>query len=59
MTYIICEPCINEKDNAYIAVCPVECMYPMQDKEPENDIPLGWTHTINWKHARVSSSRPW
>ena len=46
MTYIICEPRIDVKDNAYIAVCPVEGIYPMPDEEPENDIPLGWTHTI-------------
>ena len=48
MTYVSCEPRIDVKDNACPVVCSVECIYPMQDEEPENDIPLGWTHTINW-----------
>ncbi len=26
---------------------------------PKKGVKPGWTHTINWKHARVSSSRPW
>ncbi len=26
---------------------------------PKKGVKPGWTHTINWKNARVSSSRPW
>ena len=26
---------------------------------PKKGVKPGWTNTINWKHARVSSSRPW
>ena len=26
---------------------------------PKKGVKPEWTHTINWKHARVSSSRPW
>ena len=27
MPYVICEPCINVKDKACVAVCPVDCIY--------------------------------
>ena len=27
MTYVIAEPCINVKDAACVAVCPVDCIY--------------------------------
>lgn len=26
---------------------------------PDKDIPPGWTHKINWKHSRISASRPY
>jgi NAD-dependent dihydropyrimidine dehydrogenase PreA subunit len=26
MAYVICEPCINVKDKACVAVCPVDCI---------------------------------
>ncbi len=35
MTYVICEPCIDVKDNACVDVCPVECIHPMQHNEPD------------------------
>ena len=28
MTYVICEPCIDVKDNACVDVCPVDCIHP-------------------------------
>ncbi len=28
MTYVICEPCVNVKDKACVAVCPVDCIHP-------------------------------
>lgn len=27
MTYVIAEPCIDEKDRSCIEVCPVDCIY--------------------------------
>ncbi|NLI00876.1 MAG: ferredoxin family protein [Chthonomonadales bacterium] len=27
MAYVICEPCINVKDKACVAVCPVDCIH--------------------------------
>lgn len=27
MPYVICEPCINVKDKACVAVCPVDCIH--------------------------------
>lgn len=27
MAYVICEPCITVKDQACVAVCPVNCIY--------------------------------
>ncbi len=27
MTYVIAEPCINTKDKACVAVCPVDCIH--------------------------------
>ena len=35
MTYVICEPCIDEKDNACAEICPVECIYPLRDEDPD------------------------
>ena len=34
MTYVITEPCIGEKDNSCIEVCPVDCIHPTPD-EPD------------------------
>ena len=28
MTYVIAEPCIGEKDNSCVEVCPVDCIHP-------------------------------
>ena len=30
MVYVITEPCINEKDQACVDVCPVDCIHPKQ-----------------------------
>ncbi len=27
MAYVICEPCVDVKDTACVAVCPVDCIY--------------------------------
>jgi NAD-dependent dihydropyrimidine dehydrogenase PreA subunit len=32
MAYIICQPCINTKDTACVAVCPVDCIHPTKDE---------------------------
>ncbi|HEU4803914.1 MAG TPA: ferredoxin family protein [Solirubrobacterales bacterium] len=34
MTYVIAEPCIGEKDNSCVEVCPVDCIHPTPD-EPD------------------------
>ena len=36
LTYVIAEPCIGEKDNSCIEVCPVDCIHPTPD-EPDYD----------------------
>ena len=36
MTYVITEPCIGEKDNSCVEVCPVDCIHPTPD-EPGYD----------------------
>ena len=28
MVYVITEPCINEKDQSCVEVCPVDCIHP-------------------------------
>ena len=33
MVYVITEPCIGEKDQACVAVCPVDCIHP-HEAEP-------------------------
>ena len=35
MTYVICEPCIDVKDNACVVVCPVDCIHPNQNEAPD------------------------
>ncbi|MGN6367314.1 MAG: 4Fe-4S dicluster domain-containing protein [Phycisphaerae bacterium] len=34
MIHVITEPCINCKDTACVAVCPVDCIHPRKD-EPD------------------------
>lgn len=36
MAYVITEPCIGEKDNSCVEVCPVDCIHPTPD-EPGYD----------------------
>ena len=31
MAYIIAEPCVNEQDRACVDVCPVDCIYEVED----------------------------
>jgi NAD-dependent dihydropyrimidine dehydrogenase PreA subunit len=33
MAYVIAEPCINTKDTACVAVCPVDCIHPTKDEK--------------------------
>ena len=32
MAYVIAQPCINVKDTACVAVCPVDCIHPTKDE---------------------------
>lgn len=32
MAYVIAEPCINEKDQSCVEVCPVDCIHPTADE---------------------------
>lgn len=36
MTYVICEPCIDLKDNACLDVCPVDCIQPNPIDQPKD-----------------------
>ena len=36
MAYVIAEPCIDQKDNSCVEVCPVDCIHPTPD-EPDYD----------------------
>ena len=36
MSYVIAEPCIGQKDNSCVEVCPVDCIHPTPD-EPGYD----------------------
>ena len=36
LAYVIAEPCIGEKDNSCVEVCPVDCIHPTPD-EPDYD----------------------
>lgn len=33
MSHYIAEPCINTKDTACVAVCPVDCIHPTKEEE--------------------------
>jgi ferredoxin len=44
MTYIITQPCIEEKDASCVDVCPVDCIYEGEDQffiHPEECIDCG------------------
>jgi len=44
MTYVITEPCIGEKNTACTEVCPVDCIYEVEDQfliNPEECIECG------------------
>jgi NAD-dependent dihydropyrimidine dehydrogenase PreA subunit len=32
MAYVICEPCIDVKDQSCVEVCPVDCIYEGEDQ---------------------------
>jgi len=32
LAYVIAEPCIGEKDNSCVEVCPVDCIHPTPDE---------------------------
>lgn len=32
MAYVIAEPCVNVKDTACVAVCPVDCIHPTKEE---------------------------
>ncbi|MEA2346561.1 MAG: hypothetical protein QOG62_348 [Thermoleophilaceae bacterium] len=36
MAYVIAQPCIGQKDNSCVEVCPVDCIHPTPD-EPDYD----------------------
>lgn len=33
MPYVITEPCIGNKDNSCVEVCPVDCIHPTPDED--------------------------
>ncbi|RMF64031.1 MAG: ferredoxin family protein [Calditrichaeota bacterium] len=33
MTYIIAEPCVDVRDRACVDVCPVDCIYEVEDTQ--------------------------
>lgn len=35
MTYVIAEPCVDVLDRACVDVCPVDCIYEVEDTELE------------------------
>jgi ferredoxin len=35
MTYIIAEPCVGVRDRACVDVCPVDCIYEVEDTQLE------------------------
>ena len=37
MTYIITEPCVGTCDTACVDVCPVDCIYPAEGHELDED----------------------
>jgi ferredoxin len=37
VTYVIAEPCIGEKDNSCVEVCPVDCIHPTPDEPDYED----------------------
>ena len=41
MAYVIAEPCIGQKDNSCVEVCPVDCIHPTPD-EPDYERAGGW-----------------
>jgi NAD-dependent dihydropyrimidine dehydrogenase PreA subunit len=44
MAYIICEPCIDQKDTACVDVCPVDCIHPRRDQPGFDAAPMLYIH---------------
>ena len=38
MTYVIADPCIGQKDNSCIDVCPVDCIHPTPDEADYDNV---------------------
>ncbi len=41
MSHIITEPCLSSKDTACVDVCPVDCIYPIDNND---DVPQLYIH---------------
>jgi len=39
VAYVIAEPCIGEKDNSCVEVCPVDCIHPTPDEAGYDEAP--------------------
>jgi NAD-dependent dihydropyrimidine dehydrogenase PreA subunit len=39
VAYVIAEPCIEQKDNSCVEVCPVDCIHPTPDEPDYEAVP--------------------
>ena len=66
MTYVIAEPCIDEKDKSCIDVCPVDCIHcgacepecPVEAIFPEDALPEKWAPFIRVNAVFVEDGAP-
>ena len=40
MTYVIAEPCIDEKDASCVDACPVDCIHPTKDEAQFEEVEM-------------------
>ena len=54
MAYVIAEPCIGQKDNSCVEVCPVDCIHPTPDKADYDKVEMLYIDLVVVSLCRAS-----
>ena len=56
MAYVIAEPCIGQKDNSCVEVCPVDCIHPTPDEPDYDKVEMLYIDPEEWnKYIEVNA----
>ena len=56
MAYVIAEPCIGQKDNSCVEVCPVDCIHPTPDEADYDSVEMLYIDPEEWnKYIQINA----